>query len=162
MKWVSDISICLIQHARHCNVANILDLIMSYFWIHAVNKTWQKWSSCAWWGSWIPRMRRKNTYTLHSIPMWQTSLISTCHILDTKDEEDVRTICCPWNATRSARMPPGALQRGNQQPTCWKFSGLPPSIDVAPDAPDNAYFKMQMAMKIEEREFGAFDVILTN
>ena len=51
---------------------------------------------------------------IHSIPMWLISLISTCHILDTKDEEDVRTICCPWNATRSARMPPGALQRGNQ------------------------------------------------
>ena len=51
---------------------------------------------------------------IHSIPMWLISLISTCHILDTKDEEDVRNICCPWNATRSARMPPGALQRGNQ------------------------------------------------
>ena len=50
----------------------------------------------------------------HSIPIWQISLISTCYILDTKDKEEVRTICCPWNATRSARMPPGVLQRGNQ------------------------------------------------
>ena len=93
---------------------------------------------------------------IHSIPMWQISLISTCHILDTKDEEDVRTICCPWNATRSARMPPGALQRGNQ-PAENSLVYLHPSID---DAPDNAYLKMQMAMKIEdeEREFGALDV----
>ena len=82
--------------------------------------------------------------------------------MDTKDTEEVRTICCPWNATRSARMPPGALQRGNQ-PAENSLVYLHPSIDDAPDiAPDNVYFKMQMAMKIEEREFGAFDVILTN
>ena len=85
---------------------------------------------------------------IHSIPMWQISLISTCHILDTKDEEDVRTICCPWNATRSARMPPGALQRGNQ-PAENSLVYLHPSID---DAHDNAYFKMQMAMNIEDEE----------
>ena len=127
------------------------------FCIHAVNKPWQKWSSCTWWGSWVPRMRRKSEH-IHTVFQygkypWYQHVIFWIRKIRRRwepyvvlgmqlDQLECHQVCCK-EATSLLK-------------TLW-------SIDDAPDiAPDNVYFKMQMAMKIEEREFGAFDVILTN